>query len=214
MPEPRRRQTDERRSAVRLLAFDGDDAELVRGVVAGSASARAAFYDRFVTHAERLLVRVLGAADPELDDLLHDVFLSAFATLHGLRDASALTPWMTRVTVFTARKRLRSRRRRAWLRLFASEEQAEASEPAAPELADEAREAVACVYRALEAMPADERIPLALRFIDGMELVEVAAACSVSLATIKRRLAVAEKKFRERAANHPPLHEWLEGGRS
>jgi len=202
----------DRRAVVRPLAFAGDDAALVRGVIAGHANARAAFYDRFAAHVERLLVRVLGN-DPELEDLLHDVFLGAFATVHKLREPSALTPWLTQIAVFTARKKLRSRRRRAWLRLFTNDEQAEANEPIAEEADHDVREAVACTYRALDAMRPDERIAFALRFIDGMELTEVAAACSVSLATIKRRLSVAEDSFRQRAACHPALGEWLEGGR-
>jgi RNA polymerase sigma-70 factor (ECF subfamily) len=47
-----------------------------------------------------------------------------------------------------------------------------------------------------------------------MQLTEVAAACRVSLATIKRRLARAEKRFVEAAKDHPALRERLaHGGR-
>ena len=68
------------------------------------------------------------------------------------------------------------------------------------------------MYRVLDVLPVDERIPFALRFIDGMELTEVAAACDVSLATIKRRLARSEKRFVAVAARYPELGPWLEGG--
>ena len=60
-------------------------------------------------------------------------------------------------------------------------------------------------------LPADERIAFALRFIDGMELVEAAAACRVSLSTFKRRMLRAERKFAERARREPALAEWLKG---
>ena len=47
-----------------------------------------------------------------------------------------------------------------------------------------------------------------------MQLTEVAAACRVSLATVKRRLARAEKRFVEAAKDHPALRERLtHGGR-
>ncbi|HEY7376710.1 MAG TPA: sigma factor-like helix-turn-helix DNA-binding protein, partial [Polyangia bacterium] len=53
-----------------------------------------------------------------------------------------------------------------------------------------------------------------LRFISEMQLTEVAAACRVSLATVKRRLARAEKRFVEAAKDHPALRERLtHGGR-
>jgi RNA polymerase sigma-70 factor (ECF subfamily) len=45
-----------------------------------------------------------------------------------------------------------------------------------------------------------------------MELVEVADACDVSLATIKRRLARAQKRFKNIAAQYPALGSWLDGG--
>jgi RNA polymerase sigma-70 factor, ECF subfamily len=40
----------------------------------------------------------------------------------------------------------------------------------------------------------------------------VAAACDVSLATIKRRLVRSEKRFVAVAARYPELKPWLEGG--
>ena len=45
-------------------------------------------------------------------------------------------------------------------------------------------------------------------FQEGMDLVEVAAACRVSLATIKRRLTRAEARFVELARQEPSLTEW------
>ena len=74
----------------------------------------------------------------------------------------------------------------------------------------ETHEAVRATYRVLDAFPEDERIAFSLRFISEMQLTEVAAACRVSLATIKRRLARAEKRFVEAARNHPALCERLD----
>ena len=74
---------------------------------------------------------------------------------------------------------------------------------------DEVGEAVAAVYAILREMPAEERIPFALRRVDGMALGEVAAACGVSLATIKRRIRRAEERFRTETRHHPGLAEWI-----
>jgi RNA polymerase sigma-70 factor (ECF subfamily) len=74
------------------------------------------------------------------------------------------------------------------------------------------RDALRATYAALDALPADERVAFALRFIDGMELTEVAAACETSLATIKRRLARAEDRFEAEARKHPALEAWIDGG--
>ena len=75
----------------------------------------------------------------------------------------------------------------------------------------EGSQALHATYRLLSTLQPDEQIAFALRFIDGMELTEVAAACDVSLATIKRRLARAEARFSELARSEPALVEWIGG---
>ena len=98
---------------------------------------------------------------------------------------------------------------RRWLSFLPWSELPEVEAPAA---ADEELEALRRTYAILDELPADERIALALRVIDGMDLADVAAACGVSLATIKRRLQRAEAAFLERARREPSLEGWLEGG--
>ena len=73
-------------------------------------------------------------------------------------------------------------------------------------------EALRATYAVLEKLPADERIAFALRFVEGLELTQVAEACAVSLATIKRRLAKAEARFLALAGRQPALEPWLSGG--
>jgi RNA polymerase sigma-70 factor (ECF subfamily) len=61
-------------------------------------------------------------------------------------------------------------------------------------------------------MPTDLRIVFSLRFIEGMELKEMATACDVSLATVKRRLAAAEERFLDLARKEEALRPWIEEG--
>ena len=195
---------------VHTLPFAGEDAAMVAGMRAGNRAAIAAFYDRHHGHVLRTLSRVLGP-ERELSDLHHDVLVSALASLDELRDPAVLRGWLTSIAVFTARTRILRRKRGWWLRLLPWNEipevEAEAAAPPA-----EITEALRATYAVLDELPVDERVPFALRFIGGMELTEVAAACAVSLATIKRRLARAEQSFTTLAREHPALTEWIEGG--
>ena len=68
------------------------------------------------------------------------------------------------------------------------------------------------VYGVIETLPSDERLAFTLRFVSGLELSEVATACRVSLATIKRRLSRAEARFAKAAETSPLLQQRLQRG--
>ena len=82
----------------------------------------------------------------------------------------------------------------------------------APGIDDEVLDAYRRTYLLLDRLPADERIAFALRYIEGMELAQVAVVCDVSLATIKRRLGRAEQRFTAGARGDAVLCRWLEAG--
>jgi RNA polymerase sigma-70 factor (ECF subfamily) len=195
------------------LAFAGDDRELVEALRAGHPGAKAEFFHRYAGYVERIITHVIGF-DRELSDILQEVFLRGLASLHTLENAAALKGWLARVATHTARKVLRSRTRRSWLRLFRDTEEESAWEPSSGGSGEDlaTRRSVSAVYAILNGLPSDERIAFALRFIEGMELLEVAAATAVSLATVKRRLRRAEARFMTAARDRPELREWIEGG--
>jgi RNA polymerase sigma-70 factor, ECF subfamily len=193
------------------LSFVGDDVALVKAIRANHPGAKAALFDRYAEHVERVVTHVLGF-DAELSDVLQDVFVGAFAAIHTLEDPSVLKAWLSRVAALTARKVLRTRSRRAWLRLFTNAAQERRWEPATPGPDSEARQALGETYALLDKLAVDERLAFTLRFVDGMDLVDVAAACQVSLATIKRRLRRAEERFFCLARQRPVLAEWMQGG--
>jgi RNA polymerase sigma-70 factor, ECF subfamily len=195
------------------LAFHGDDPALVAAIKDGHAAAKAALFQRYSGFVERVITHVLGP-DRELSDILQDVFLNALSSIHLLKDPLLLRPWLYQVATLTARKVLRKRSRRKWLRLFVDtdEESRWEIENARSDASTESRSALRAVYAVLERLPADERIAFALRYMEGLELTEVAGAAGVSLATAKRRVRRAELRFAKAASHHPELRDWLAGG--
>jgi RNA polymerase sigma-70 factor (ECF subfamily) len=189
-------------ATLHALPFAGSDADLVAALRRGSTQARAALFDRHATMVRRLLLRVMGP-DPDLGDLLQEVFLRALEQIRNLEDPARLRSWLASIAVFTARGEIRRRKRHGWLRL-------DGVVPETPvELDSESAEVLRLTYAGLAKLDADERIAFALRHVEGMELTEVAAACDCSLATIKRRLARAQARFAEYASKHPMLDERL-----
>lgn len=196
----------ESRRVVRLPATM-TDASIVRAVASGEPAGAAALFDRYHVHVQRVLVHVLGP-DSELSDLVQEVFLTAMRSIAKVTDPSSLRAWLGTIAVFTARACVRRRARFRIFQFLPNDELPEVEHEPVPYEVDEALRAT---YRVLERMPVDERIAFALRFIDGMDLGEVATACEVSLSTIKRRLAKAEERFARLAAREPSLVDWLEG---
>lgn len=185
--------------ATRALEED----RLVEGLKHQQPWARAALVDRYGIHVRRVLVRVLGASDPEIDDLAQETFMAALQGAGGLQSAAALKAWLTSITIFTARGLIRRRQRWRWLR-SSHDADTVAAPSASPDIADAAR----CVYKILEQMPADERIPFALRMFEGLELAELAQACDMTVATARRRLASAQSRFDKAAAQSEVLAPW------
>src|SRR5258706_7900079 len=197
-------------SAVARLPLHDTDREIVSALRTGSASGGAALYDRYHRHVRRVLLRVLGQP-AELLDLEQDAFVTAIDTIRRLEDPERLRAWLTSIAVFTARREIRRRAPRRFFRLDADDELPELEAPvASPEI----DEALRTTYRIFGKMPTDERIAFALRFVDGMELTEVAEACGVSLATVKRRVQRARERFESMASQYDELSSWRREGRS
>lgn len=202
-------QSERRLAALHALpAARTDDRALLAALHDGNPGAAARLFDGYAPAVERTLVRILGA-DTDVAGLLNDVFVRALARIDRVVDPEALGAWLTRIAVFTAREHIRARRRRSWLSFFAADEIPEVEAREAPV---EMREAVAHLYRALDALPVDDRVAFSLRYLEQMELTEVADACDVSLSTVKRRLARAETRFLALSRCDPLLASWIEEG--
>jgi len=128
---------------------------------------------------------------PDLDDVVQDVFLAAAGGLKRLRDPGAIRAWLATTTVRMVRRRLRVRRMWRWLGL------GEDSRPPAP-LVDAGNSPVdrlllRAVYDVLDRLPVADRVAFVLYQIEGETLESVAEICRCSLATVKRRVARAQR---------------------
>lgn len=181
-----------------------DLAVLVAALRAGERWAPAALFDRYGRYVRAIILHVLGPR-PDVSDVLHDVFVTAFEDIHGLRDPQALKGWLAGIAVFKSKNYLRSRRRFGLLFTAPDARVARPSIPATPDVSAALRTA----YEVLDELAIEERIPFVLRAVQGFSLDEVAEACGVSLATAKRRVASARAKFIALSSKRPLLREWL-----
>jgi RNA polymerase sigma-70 factor (ECF subfamily) len=144
-------------------------------------------FRRYASYVAAIAHRLLGR-DDDVDDTVQEVFLAAVRGVATLRDPAAVKGWLARVTVRTARQRLR---KRSFRRLVGLDEPAVYEKVADSGASAEERALLARVYRVLEGIPANQRIAWVLRHVEGEPLENVASLSGCSLATAKRRIAAA-----------------------
>ena len=168
------------------------DAALVLAARAGEAWAQEALFRRHGPMVNGLAFRLMGR-DADVDDLVQDAFVTAFARLGGLEDPQAFAAWLGSIVVRTAGKVIRRRVLLERLGLRRKRDPIDidtvATRVAGPDVAAELRR----IYERLERLPAEERIAFLLRRVEGLELQEIATMTGVSLATAKRRIAAAQQ---------------------
>ena len=137
--------------------------------------------------------RLLGS-DSELEDVVQDAFVAAFATLNKLENADAFPGWLCRIVTRTSIDTIRRRRllaRLGILRLQPVHIETLVSSTAPPEIAAE----LGAVYRVLQSLPTKERVVLVLRRVEQLTIAEVAERTGWSPATVKRKQASAEARL-------------------
>jgi RNA polymerase sigma-70 factor (ECF subfamily) len=193
---------------LRTAQDDGpSDAELARLAQDRDPRAATLVWDRYAGLVRGVLFRSVGPGH-DIEDLLQDVFIGFFKNVGGLRDGSALRPFLVGIALRTARTALRKRRVRRWLRL--------SDDGTVPEVATSdgdprTREAVRRLYAILDELDDRERLAFVLRHAEGHELTEAAATLGVSLATVKRMLQRADAHVQARAREDDLLSAWTGG---
>jgi RNA polymerase sigma-70 factor (ECF subfamily) len=181
------------------------------GVGATQGIVARAIWDSYAPLVRGVLRRVFEPEDA-VEDAVHDVFVRLFENVSQVRDTSALRSYIVTIALNTARSELRRRRVRSIFGFSGDEPRPRRAmawaPPASPEL--EARIATARLFRILDALPAEERVVILLRYVEEMELTEVAERSGVSLATVKRRLSRASERIIARAKRDAILTDYFD----
>jgi RNA polymerase sigma-70 factor, ECF subfamily len=190
----------------RSEAPEVDDATLARSAAEGDPKAHAAIWDRYHPLVRRVLARAMGPGT-DVEDQLQEVFLRFYRNRALLRNPAALRSFLYGITLRVAASELRSRRVRGWLRL--TPDGVLEGHAAALHSDADAREAVKRFYAILDRLDTEGRLAFVLHHVEGLELLEVASALGVSLATVKRRLTRVSARVYAMAQGDRMLIEYL-----
>lgn len=149
------------------------------------------------TH-RRWVAAVILAHKPrqaELEDLLQEVAMRYVKTVHTLRDAATLKPWLRAVAVNVARTAGRRASTRLRLRNDAVEATAQRFEAHETDTAQRvaSSEEGRVVMAAAQRLKPEYREPLFLRCVRGMSYHQIAHAMGVPVTTVETRLARARR---------------------
>jgi RNA polymerase sigma-70 factor (ECF subfamily) len=177
------------------------DESLVLAARAGDQEAKATLFRRHARTASDLAYRLLGR-DDELEDLVQESFVSAFGSLSKLADPRAFKTWLSAIVTRTTIAAIRKRRLLTRLG-FVHAEGVQLERVIARNAPPDVLAELEAVYRSLDALPAKERVVLVLRRVEQLQLDEIVAQTGLSLASVKRYLARAERALHPDQGKEP-----------
>ena len=184
------------------------DLGLVLRAQAGEVSAFGDLVGRHQRAVYGIVSRMVSSRD-DADDLVQDIFVSAYRAIGSFRRGAKFSTWLHAIAVNTTLKRLKKMKRQATVSIddpatgLASMIRAEDDPSPADSL--QRRERNDAVRRAIDSLPAKQRIVVVMHYFEQYSCEEIASALKCSVGTVWSRLHYACKKLRGEL-------DWLEQG--
>jgi RNA polymerase sigma factor (sigma-70 family) len=183
---------------------------LARAAVAGDPEAAATLVAHVGSSMMNVVRRVVGRASPDVDDIAQDAVIALLGSLATFRADCSVLHFSNRVALLTAL----GARRRMRLRQNASDEDGAVSNardtglsPLETTLAARRR---ALVRQGLDQLPDVIAEALALHFVLGYTVDEIATAAAISPNTVWSRLRLGKQALRRKLERDDTLAELLE----
>jgi RNA polymerase sigma-70 factor (ECF subfamily) len=172
------------------------DAEVVRGVLAGDV---ALFEVLMRRHNQRVYrtVRAILRDEAEVEDVMQQAYLRAYAHLRDFEGASSFSTWLVRIAVNEALGRIRKRDRVTLVADVPEEIDPTAVPPQTPEDGAATRELAALLEAAIDRLPTGHRVVYMLREIEQLSTAETAQALGIQEDAVKVRLHRARLALRQ-----------------
>jgi RNA polymerase sigma-70 factor (ECF subfamily) len=176
-----------------------DERQLVGRILKGDERAKAEFYRAYQQKLYSFCVYFLGSNDPEIEDILQEVFLGAFQKLPGFEFRSSLDTWLTQICIHQCYRFFRRRGKMVAQEEEILEARLESRALEAADQADRDRDRnrrVEIIGSALEKMGDNCRKILELRKND-TSYIEMARMLKIPIGTVMSRLARCTSELKE-----------------
>lgn len=160
----------------------------------GDDSAFDRIVERHAADIAALANRLLGWPQ-EVDDIVQDVFLAAFTRLKTFRGDCRLRSWLFTITINKCRHHRRCLGRRRSVRIDEAAPSLYLNENA--EIAAIDTESFIQVRRAVRALPSKYREVVVLRYLQGLENVEICRLLDITTNALNVRLSRARERLKD-----------------
>jgi RNA polymerase sigma-70 factor (ECF subfamily) len=180
-----------------LAPAAADDTPVVDSLVTrlqlGDLRALAEAYDQHHTQLRAFAQRFTGDS-AAAEDLVQEVFLALPSAIRRFRNQATLGTFLVSIAINHARRHVRTaaRRRRALAALSCETRDSTTD----PECGAAQRQLASALFRALDALPLDQRVTFVLCEIEERSSAEVAQIVGTTEGTVRARLFHARKKLR------------------
>lgn len=172
--------------------MDFNEQELIQNAKQGDKEALEQIFRLHVNSAIRLAYLVTRNW-ATAEDVVQEAFLQAFRSLHTFQDHRPFKPWFTRIVVNKA-KRIGPRLDRGHAPYELEEENQHLS--FSPEEQALENEGVDELFKAINQLDEQHRLPLLLKYISELTEAEIAETLNIPLTTVKSRLYVARQRLK------------------
>lgn len=167
--------------------------EIILRIKAGDHNAMEFLFKNHVEAAVRLaylITRDWASAE----DAVQESFIQALRSIHTFKDGLPFKPWFTRIVVNKA-KRVKDK--------FGTERQIPASElilvdeSTSPEELSLVKEHQETLYKAINQLDENHRLPVILMYLNELSEKEIAAILDIPVTTVKSRLYTARQRLKQ-----------------
>ena len=173
-----------------------DESELVERARRGDHQAYGELVHAYQAIAFRTAFLIAGGGT-EAEDAAQEGFVKAWRALGRFRAGAPFKPWLLRIVANEAHNRRRSAGRRAHLAVRAAAAEPSGGAAPSPEASVVDAERRDELLAAVNDLPDDQRVVVALRYFAGLSEDEIAETLGIAQGTVKSRTSRALERLRE-----------------
>jgi RNA polymerase sigma-70 factor, ECF subfamily len=169
----------------------------------GNPEAEIADFDRVVEQYRGRILRFVFASVRDMDlaeTVTQDCLLRAYKSRHRFRGESSLHTWLIKIAINVSRDHARSRRFQFWKKICRVETEVIRNQPytgMSPEQRTAMNQQVQAVWEATAALSERQRTVFFLRYVEDLNICEIAQSTGLTESTVNVHLARAVRGIRK-----------------